>query len=146
MKLSNFRDQIDHDRIVAAIRAAERQSRGEIRVHVVHHSIGDAEAAAAVAFTKLGMTATAERNGVLIYVAPRSQRFAVVGDTAIHERCGPAFWRGVAAAMEQAFREGRFTDGLVEGISTVGEALAREFPRDAGKSDANELPDTVSEE
>jgi uncharacterized membrane protein len=146
MKVSNFHDQIDHERIVAAIRAAEERSRGEIRVHVAHHSVGDAEAAAAAAFTKLGMSATAERNGVLIYVAPRSQRFAVVGDTAIHGRCGDAFWRGVAATMEKAFREGRFTDGIVEGIGTVGLALAREFPRVAGKRDENELPDAVSEE
>ncbi len=146
MKVSNFHNQIDHERIVAAIRAAEERSRGEIRVHVAHHSVGDAEAAAAAAFTKLGMSGTAERNGVLIYVAPRSQRFAVVGDTAIHGRCGEAFWRGVAATMEQAFREGRFTDGIVEAIGTVGLALAREFPRVAGKRDENELPDAVSEE
>jgi uncharacterized membrane protein len=146
MKVSNFRDQIDHDRIVAAIRAAEERSRGEIRVHVVHHSVGDAESAAAAAFTRLGMTATAERNGVLIYVAPRSQRFAVMGDTAIHGRCGDAFWRGVAATMQQAFRDGRFTDGIVEAIAAVGQALTREFPRVAGKTDENELPDAVSEE
>ncbi|MFI5184663.1 MAG: TPM domain-containing protein, partial [Vicinamibacteria bacterium] len=145
MKLKDFRDRIDHERIVAAIREAEGRSRGEIRVHVVHHSIGDVEAAAGAAFARLGMTSTAERNGVLIYVAPRSQRFAVVGDTAIHERCGPGFWRDVAAAMEQAFREGRFSDGLVDGIAAVGAALAREFPRVAGQVDENELPDTVSE-
>jgi uncharacterized membrane protein len=146
MKVSSFHDQIDHDRIVSAIRAAEEQSRGEIRVHVAHHSVGDAEAAAAATFTRLGMSATAERNGVLIYVAPRSQRFAVVGDTAIHGRCGDAFWRGVAATMERAFRERRFTDGIVEAIGSVGVALAREFPRVTGKRDENELPDAVSEE
>ena len=146
MKLRHFRDQIDHERVVTAIREAEGRSRGEVRVHVVHHRVGDVEAAAAAAFAKLGMTSTAERNGVLIYVAPRSQRFAVVGDTAIHERCGARFWRDVAASMGQAFREGRFSDGLVEGIATVGLALAREFPRISGQGDKNELPDTVSEE
>ena len=91
------------------------------------------------------MDATAERNGVMVYVAPASQRFAVVGDTAIHERC-PDLWRDVAGAMEEAFREGRFTEGLVEGIGAIGEALTREFPRGPGSADANELPDEVSEE
>jgi len=146
MKTRNFRDQIDHERVVAAIRAAESASRGEIRVHVAHHSVGDAEAAASAVFTKLGMSATAERNGVLLYVAPESQRFAVLGDTAINARCGAAFWRDVADAMQRAFREGRFTDGLVEGIATVGQALAREFPRVPGQGDENELPDSVSQD
>jgi uncharacterized membrane protein len=145
MKFGNFQEQIDHERVVAAIREAESQSRGEIRVHVVRNSVGDVEAAATAAFSKLGMNATAERNGVLLYVAPASQRFAVVGDKAIHERC-PGLWRDVAAAMEGAFREARFTDGLVEGIAAVGEALAREFPRTLGRADRNELPDEVSEE
>ncbi|MFI5183271.1 MAG: TPM domain-containing protein, partial [Vicinamibacteria bacterium] len=145
MRFKSFREQLDHERIVAAIREAEKKSRGEIRVHVVRHSVGDVEAAASAAFSKLGMAATAERNGVLLYVAPASQRFAVVGDTAIHERC-PGLWRDVATAVERAFREGRFTDGLVEGVAAIGEALEREFPRTPGLSDRNELPDEVSEE
>ena len=145
MRFMSFRGQIDHERVVAAIREAEMGSRGEIRVHVVRHSVGDVEAAAAAAFRHLGMHATAERNGVLVYVAPASQRFAVVGDAAIHERC-PDLWREVAAAMEGAFRRGLFTEGLVEGMGAIGRALAREFPRMPGSADTNELPDEVSEE
>jgi uncharacterized membrane protein len=145
MKLRSFLSQVDQERIVTAIRAAEARSRGEIRVHASNRVVDDAEQEAAVQFERLGMTATAERNGVLIYVAPHSQRFAILGDTGIHERCGPDFWKQVAAAMEHDFREGRFTDGLLKGIAAAGDALARYFPR-AEAADRNELPDQVSED
>ena len=145
MRLQRFLSQVDQERIVAAIRAAEGGSRGEIRVHASNRVVDEAEQEAARQFERLGMTATAERNGVLIYVAPRSQRFAIVGDTGIHEKCGPDFWKQVAAAMEHDFREGRFTDGLVKGIAAAGDALARYFPR-AEAADRNELPDQVSED
>jgi uncharacterized membrane protein len=146
LKAKYFLKQLDHDRIVAAIREAEARSRGELRVHVANRDIGDAEQAAAKQFEAFGMTATAERNGVLIYVAPRSRKFAVIGDTGIHARCGPEFWKEVAAAMESDFREGRFTEGIVKGVTRAGEALARHFPRAPGAADANELPDEVTEE
>ena len=105
----------------------------------------DAQAAAQAQFDKLGMADTAERNGVLIYVAPASQKFAVIGDQGIHEHCGPAFWTAVADAMQDDFREGRFTDGLVKGVTCTGDALAERFPRTSA-ADRNELPDEVSED
>src|SRR4029453_14703920 len=89
METSNFLDALDHDRIVKAIADAEARSRGEIRVHVSQKPVDDPQAAAARQFEALGMTKTAERNGVLLFVAPASQSFAVVGDQGIHERCGP---------------------------------------------------------
>lgn len=146
MRLKSFLKQVDHERIVAAIRKAEATSRGEIRVHASNRAVDDAQKDAASQFERLGMTATKERNGVLIYVAPRSRRFAIIGDTGIHEKCGPDFWKDVAAAMERDFREGRFTDGIVKGVSKAGEALATHFPRAEGKADVNELSDQVSED
>jgi uncharacterized membrane protein len=145
MKPKAFLGQLEHERIVAAIREAERSSRGEVRVHVSSQSIDDAEAAARAQFDTLGMAETAERNGVLIYVAPASQKFAVIGDRGIHEQCGPAFWQDVAGAMQEDFRAGRFTDGLVKGVQRTGRALAERFPRTAG-ADRNELADEVSED
>jgi uncharacterized membrane protein len=145
MKPDSFLSRLDHDRIVAAIRAAEDRSRGEVRVHVARKAIKDPQRAAAVLFEKLGMHATGERNGVLLFVAPASQRFAVVGDKGIHEKMGPDFWKDVAAAMEEDFRQGRFTDGIVKGVVKAGDALATHFPR-TGRPDVNELPDEVSEE
>jgi uncharacterized membrane protein len=144
MKPSQFVHELDHNRIVLAIRDAEAASRGEVRVHVAQEKVEDAQAEAAVQFAKLGMVHTGERNGVLVFVAPKSQRFAVIGDAAIHERCGESFWHEVAQSMESAFREGRFTDGIVHAVEQVGRALALHFPRTAAV-DANELPDEVSE-
>jgi len=146
MHAKSFLQALDHDRIVAAIREAEGRSRGQVRVHVASHAVEDVQEAAARHFEALGMTKTAERNGVLLFVAPPSRSFAVVGDTAIHERLGPEFWRDVAAAMEADFRAGLYTDGIVKGVARVGEALAAHFPREAGRADVNELPDDVSED
>jgi uncharacterized membrane protein len=144
MKPRSFLDRLDHDRVVAAIRAAEARSRGEIRVHVARAPVEEPQRAAAALFEKLGMAATAERNGVLLFVAPASQRFAVVGDKGIHEKCGGGFWKDVASAMEEDFRQGRFTDGIVKGVAKAGDALAAHFPRTG--PDRNELSDEVSED
>jgi uncharacterized membrane protein len=144
MKPDSFLSALDHDRIVAAIGAVEERSRGEVRVHVARKAIDDPQRAAAVLFEKLGMHATGERNGILLFVAPASQRFAVVGDQGIHEKMGPDFWKEVAAAMEEDFRHGRFTDAIVKGVAKAGDALATHYPR-TGRPDVNELPNEVSE-
>jgi len=139
--MANAFAQFDSDRIVAAIAAAEKQTSGEIRVHVTRRMPKDIEERAVRRFHLLGMTKTAERNGVLIYLAPRARRFRILGDTAIHEKCGEDFWKEVAAAMEAHFRKGELTEGVVAGIERVGAVLARHFPR--GEKDKNELPDTI---
>jgi len=146
MQAKSFLRALDHDRIVAAIREAEARSRGEVRVHVTHRAVDDARRAAERQFEKLGMTKTAERNGVLVFVAPASRTFAVVGDTGIHEKCGPAFWKDVAAAMEADFRAGRYTDGILKGVVRAGDELAAHFPRAPGGVDVDELPDDVTED
>jgi uncharacterized membrane protein len=139
-----FVDRIDDGRIVAAIRAAEAKGRGEIRVHVTQEAVGDPHTAAVEVFERLGLTGTAERNGILIYVAPRTQSFAVIGDRGVHEKCDPGFWREVAEAMRDEFRATRFTEGIVRGVERAGELMARVFPRVAGRDDVNELPDAIS--
>jgi uncharacterized membrane protein len=133
--------QFDSDRIVAAIAAAEKQTSGEIRGHVTRRVPKDLEERAVRRFRLLGMTKTAERNGVLIYNAPRARQFRILGDAAIHEKCGEGFWKEVAAAMEKHFREGQLTEGVVAGVERVGMVLARHFPR--GKKDRNELPNSI---
>jgi uncharacterized membrane protein len=133
---------LDHARVVAAIAAAERRTSGEIRVLFSRHKADDPVAAATRQFERLGMTATAARNGVLIFVAPRSRNFAVIGDTGVHEKCGQAFWAELAAAMSEHFRRGDFTAGLVHGIERAGGLLAEHFPR--RPDDVNELPDDIA--
>jgi uncharacterized membrane protein len=146
MQAKTFLDGLDHDRIVKAIQDAEARSRGEVRVHVSARAVDDAQAAAARQFETLGMTKTAERSGVLLFVAPAIRQFALVGDTGIHAKCGPDFWKAVATAVEEDFRAGRYTDGIVKGVARVGDALAEHFPRAEGTADANELPDEVTED
>ncbi len=144
MKADAFVQALDDQRIVEAIGKAEGASRGEIRVHVTEGPVDDARAAAQADFERLGMTKTAERNGVLILVAPESQAFAVVGDRGIDERCPEGFWESVAEAMREELAAGRFTEGLVAAVERVGEELARHFPRRPGEADENELPDAIS--
>lgn len=134
---------IDHARVVNAITAAEQKTSGEIRVLIAKGKTADAVASARAQFERLGMTRTAARNGVLIYLAPQSHAFAVIGDTAIHEKCGDSFWRELAAAMETRFRRGEFTEGLVLGIERAGALLAENFPRKP--DDRDELPNRVEE-
>jgi len=144
VRQDEFLAAIDEPRIVEAIREAEARSRGEIRVHVAEGGVSDPRRAAEADFERLGMAATAERNGVLILVAPESQSFAVIGDRGIDEKLAAGFWDALAASLRDEFRAGRFTDGLVTLVARVGDELERHFPRRAGERDANELPDSVS--
>ena len=125
---------VDHDRVNAAIVAAEARTSGRIRVLVARHRAPHAVAAAQRHFQRLGIAQLPKRSGVLIFVAPRSRTFAVIGDQGVHEKCGDAFWRELAAAMTIYFKKGDFTAGLVHGIERAGALLAEHFPADAGPS------------
>ena len=142
MKAKEFLSRLQHDEIVAAIRHAEKQTSGEIRVFITRHDPSDAITAAQAEFARLGMHRTLEKNGVLIYVAPRVHKFAVVGDVAVHQRCGDQFWSRTAAEMSVHFKKGGFTEGIVHGIKKAGELLAQQFPR--RPDDKNELPDDIA--
>jgi uncharacterized membrane protein len=142
MKTQDFLHQLDDPRVVKAIADGELQTSGEIRVFVTDREVeGDVIPRATARFEKLGMTATHERNGVLLYFAPKSQKYAIIGDRGIHEKCGQAFWDEVAAEMRRLLKEEKFTDALVGAVEKVGEVLARHFPR--RHDDQNELPDRV---
>jgi uncharacterized membrane protein len=144
MKAKEFLSRLAHDEIVAAIHKAEQKTSGEIRVFVTRHEPDDAVVAAQKHFAKLGMQKTKDRNGVLIYVAPRVRKFALIGDSGVHEKCGDGFWRDVAAEMSEHFKKEGFTEGIVHGVTKAGALLAEHFPRHAG--DRNQLPDEVEED
>jgi uncharacterized membrane protein len=144
MKKSDFIKQLDHPALEAAIARAEAGTSGEIRVVVMHDPAPEPVAAAQAAFTRLGMEKTRDRNGVLIFVAPVSQTFAVIGDTAVHAQCGQPFWDEMAATMSVAFRHGDFTTALRAGIERAGILLGRHFPRQPG--DQDELSNQVVSE
>src|SRR5207244_3273118 len=88
--------KVDDARVVAAIVAAEQRTSGEIRVLVSRQKVDEPIAAAQKHFERLGMTNTAARNGVLIFISPAAKTFAVIGDKGVHEKCGDAFWSAVA--------------------------------------------------
>ena len=143
MRTKQFLENLEHDRIAKAIAAAEAKTSGEIRVFIQRGEVTDAIAAARERFEALGMTQTAERNAVLIFIAPRAQKFAVIGDKGIHEKCGDSFWQVLTAAMRGHFQAQNFTDAVVHAIAETGGLLARHFPR--GLEDRNELSDIVEE-
>jgi uncharacterized membrane protein len=141
MKPKTFIAALDDDEITAAVSAAERQSSGEIVVFIDSKTVSDAMSAARATFERLGLEKTRDRNGVLIYFAPDSQKFAVLGDAGIHAKGGEVLWVGIRDEMLPFLREGKYTDAILLAVRRVGEVLARHFPR--RPDDQNELPDRV---
>ncbi len=129
MHPKTFAKHLQHDAIVAAIREAEQKTSGEIRVSISPKHVDDAVVAAQAEFLRLGLNQSPERNSVLIFVAPRAHKFAVIGDEAVHAKCGDEFWRQLADAMAGYFRKSEFTPGLLHGVQKAGELLAEHFPR-----------------
>ena len=145
MRTKEFLSHLEHGRISAAIASAEAKSSGEIRVFIQRGEVpGDALPVAEKKFIDLGMHRTAERNAILIFVAPRAQKFAVVGDEGVHKKCGVEFWQRLVDAMRAHFQREEFTEALVEAIESAGELLAQYFPPQ--DDDRNELPDAPVEQ
>jgi uncharacterized membrane protein len=142
MKASSFFTKEQQAQILAAIKAAEEASSGEIRVHIETSFKGDVLDRAAWVFKKLGMYKTAQRNGVLFYLAVKDRKFAIIGDSGIHAKVTDDFWDSVKELMLKDFKKGKFTEGLSEGIIMAGEQLKKHFPHQ--KDDVNELPDEIS--
>jgi uncharacterized membrane protein len=143
MRTKEFLNKLEHDRIVRAIREAESKTSGEIRVFIQCGKLSvDPVIVAQKKFQQLGMHKTSERNAVLIFVAPRAHKLAIVGDEAIHEKCGEEFWRQIVDRMQKHFQNQKFSHAIVEGIEEVGTVLAAHFPRVS--ADANELPDEIA--
>jgi uncharacterized membrane protein len=128
--------------ILSNIMDAENNTSGEVRVHIEKHCTGDPIARAANVFRWLEMGHTEQRNAVLIYIAVKDRKFAVVGDKGIHRAVPPDFWTSVVAEMQKHFSQDKIADGLCEGIRLVGEKLKAYFPFERG--DKNELPDEIS--
>jgi uncharacterized membrane protein len=133
----------DQKKVVDTIAAAERLSAGEIAVHVEGRVPGgDPIKRGQMLLTKLGVTRTRERNGVLIYAAVRDRRFAIIADSGINEPPNSPVWQEANHRMTIAFRRGAFGDGLCEGIKSVGRQLAQRFPRQA--DDKNEVSNDIT--
>jgi len=133
---------IDIPRVETAIRAAERGTSAELRVAISRFYFwGDVRRAAESAFKRLHMEHTRARDGVLLFVAPRLRRFAIVADVGAAAQVEPVFWEDVARGLGARFRAGDPTGGLERALATIGARLAEPFPPDP--ADRNELPDRV---
>jgi uncharacterized membrane protein len=142
MKHQEFLSALDQQRIVTAIGDAENQTSGEIRVHVQPKVVGaDIRQIAERTFERLGMTKTAARNGVLLFIASEDKKFVILGDQGVDSKVPAGFWDDIIARLTIRFKNGEFTDGIVEAIGAAGEHLKRYFPRQA--DDVNELPNTI---
>ena len=129
--------------IVSAIKTAETHTSGEIQVHIENHCKGNVLDRAAEVFETLKMYQTKDRNGVLIYLAVKDHKFAILGDVGINAVVPTDFWVKTKDLMEAHFRKGKFTEGLIDGIHHAGLQLGTHFPFDS-HSDKNELSDEVS--
>ncbi|OIQ21225.1 TPM domain-containing protein [Lacinutrix sp. MedPE-SW] len=137
-----FLTTIEEQEIVAAIREAELQTSGEIRVHIETSAKGHIEARALEVFSILKMQNTALHNGVLIYVAVNDKAFAIYGDKGINSVVSKTFWDDTKNTIQTHFKNGNYKQGLVDGILLAGNQLKSYFPK--LENDTNELSNTIS--
>ncbi len=132
----------EEQEIVAAIKTAEKNTSGEIRVHIENSSEKDHYERAKEVFHLLEMDATNEQNGVLIYVAVHDHKFVICGDKGINELVPKDFWNSTKEIMQSHFKNGNFKQGLIDGILKAGEELKVHFPWQ--NDDENELSNEIS--
>ena len=142
MKASTFFSKEQQAQLLGAVKEAEMETSGEVRVHIESSLKGEVLDRASWLFKKLGMHKTAERNGVLFYLAVNDRKFAIIGDAGINAKVPPGFWDDISELLKKNFKEGKFTEGLSEGILLAGEHLKKHFPH--RPDDVNELPDEIS--
>jgi uncharacterized membrane protein len=142
MNHKEFITQLDEKRIEDAIAKVEQKTSGEICIYVSHKDRHDPLNFAQKRFQELGLTKTKQRNGVLIYIVPRTRQFAIVGDAGIHQKCGDTLWQQTVARMSERMRDGKFTDAIVAAIHDCGDSLQKHFPRQP--DDINELPNKIT--
>lgn len=138
----NFFNKEEQQQLIDAIAGAELKTSGEIRVHIENFSFGSELKRAEKVFKKLNMHQTAERNGVLIYIASLSHKVAVVGDEGIHQKLGQEFWEQLVADLISQFKADKKAPALAGCIVKCGEQLGKYFPRK--EDDKNELSNTIS--
>lgn len=142
MHKKDFINAEEEDRIISAIRTAEKNTSGEIRVHIEDHCDTAVSERVKYVFQKLGMHETKQRNAVLFYVSANNRSFYIYGDKGIYKKVPDHFWEETIELMQNFFKKKDFAEGLVQGILKTGEELKRYFPYE--RDDINELPDEIS--
>lgn len=142
MSVENFFSKEEKKQITDAIGQAELNTSGEIRLHMEGRCKLDVLDRAAYVFEKLDMHKTAQRNGVLLYLAVYDRKFAILGDGGINQLVPDNFWDVIKETILVYFKDGKFADGLSKGILMAGEQLKANFPYQS--DDVNELSDEIS--
>ena len=142
-KKKEFFSHDEQDRIVNAIRQAEQQTSGEIRVYTESRCrfVNPLDRAAEI-FWGLKMDKTNDHNGVLVYVAMKDRQFAILADQGIHQKVGQVFWNQEVSVMQQHFSNAHPAEALEAVVTDIGQALKTHFPYDRS-NDKNELPDDM---
>lgn len=143
MNIEAFLSPDQEKAIAEAIAEAERQTSGEIKVHIDLTCTGDALERTREVFAEMKMHETRFRNGVLIYIATDDHKLAIYGDEGIHQCVGNTFWQAEIDLMVSHFKQGEYQQGLTEVIRQIGEKLRENFPFDQ-KGDTNELDNEVT--
>ena len=141
-KVEDFLTKEEEQDIVEAIRVAEKNTSGEIRVHIEQTTSKVPYDRALEVFHDLKMNETQQQNGVLFYFAVEDKTFAICGDKGIHDLVAADFWDCTKDAMVAQFKSGNFKQGIVDGILNAGEQLKKHFPWSEG--DTNELSNEIS--
>lgn len=142
MSVQSYFTEENKLQITNAIRVAETNTSGEIRVHIEKHCKTDVLDRAAYIFAKLEMHKTKLRNGVLFYLAFDDRKFAILGDAGINQKVPENFWNEIKETALEDFKNGLFAEGISKGIIRAGEQLKIHFPYE--KDDINELSDEIS--
>lgn len=138
-----FFSAADNAQIVEAIRLAEKQTSGEIRIYVESkNAYVDPIDRAAEVFFKLKMQKTEHRNAVLFYIAMDHKQLAIFADEGIYQKAGAEYWNHAVKVMISKFRKENISDGIEECVRMIGDTLKEKFPYDA-VTDKNELPDDI---
>lgn len=141
-KIEDFLSQTEQQEIILAIQQAERNTSGEIRIHIEKDPKKDSFDRATEVFDFLRMENTQERNAVLFYVAIDTRDLVILGDIGINDVVPPNFWESTKDAIINRFKEDNHKQGLIDGVLTAGKQLKEHFPYKKGKG--NELPDEIS--
>ncbi len=141
-KVEDFLSKDEEAEIVEAIRLSEKNTSGEIRVHIEKESSMAPVDRAVEVFDMLKMDNTKDRNGVLIYIAVKSKQFAIYGDKGINEKVADDFWNCTKDIMLNHFKNGNNKQALVDGIINAGEQLKEHFPYQ--DDDTDELSNEIS--
>ncbi len=138
----NFFAESEEEKIVQTIKTSERNTSGEIRVHLDNQLEADEWETAKQVFYDLRMNETALRNGVLFHISVQQKSFSIVADEGINSVVPPDFWDQIKNQMQEDFKAGKFCEGLCKGIENAGIILKEFFP--FKENDINELPDAIS--